>query len=65
MNVIDAFDMGKYAPYVWGSYGVVAAALILEVVFLRRRRRTIIKQLSRMMRITSNKAREQTNETKT
>lgn len=65
MNVIEALDMGKYAPYVWGSYGVVAMALILEVVFLRRRRRTIIKQLSRMMRITSNKAREQTNETKT
>ena len=29
--------MGGYALYVWGSYGVTFAALLLEVVFLMRR----------------------------
>ena len=31
--------MGGYAWYVWGSYGVTAAALALEVVFLWKRSR--------------------------
>ena len=29
--------MGGYALYVWGSYGVTFAALLLEVIFLMRR----------------------------
>jgi heme exporter protein D len=31
--------MGGYAWYVWGSYGVTAAALALEVWFLLKRSR--------------------------
>lgn len=31
--------MGGYAWYVWGSYGVTAAALALEIVFLMKRAR--------------------------
>ena len=31
--------MGGYAWYVWGSYGVTAVVLILEVIALRRRAR--------------------------
>lgn len=60
MSVMDAFDMGKYATYVWGAYGVTAAAIIIEVFMLRRRRRTILRQLSRMIRI---KAEEKHHET--
>lgn len=47
----EYFDMGKYAFYVWGSYGAVALCLLVEVVMIRRRRRTILQQLSRMIRI--------------
>ena len=31
--------MGGHGFFVWGSYGVSAAALVLELVFLRARRR--------------------------
>ena len=35
----EFFAMGGYAWYVWGSYGVTAAALALEVMFLWKRSR--------------------------
>ncbi|BAP89308.1 heme exporter protein CcmD [Burkholderiales bacterium GJ-E10] len=31
------FAMGGYARFVWGSYGVVAVALLIEVVNVRAR----------------------------
>jgi heme exporter protein D len=34
----EFFAMGGYAFYVWGSYGVAAALLALEVVFLLKRK---------------------------
>ncbi|RMD80246.1 MAG: heme exporter protein CcmD [Gammaproteobacteria bacterium] len=43
--------MGGYAFYVWGSYGVVALALALEVALLRRRHRTLLRRLGRMHRM--------------
>jgi heme exporter protein D len=33
----DFWAMGGYAWYVWGSYGVTALVLVLEVIALRRR----------------------------
>ena len=33
----ELLSMGGYGFYVWGSYGVAAAALALEVLFLVRR----------------------------
>jgi heme exporter protein D len=35
----DFLAMGGYGWYVWGSYGVTALALLLEVVFLMKRSR--------------------------
>jgi heme exporter protein D len=35
----DFFAMGGYAFYVWGSYGVTAALLALEVLLLLKRKR--------------------------
>jgi heme exporter protein CcmD len=35
----EFFAMGGYAFYIWGSYGVAAALLALEVVFLLKRKR--------------------------
>ena len=31
--------MSDYAFYLWGAYGVTFVALLLEVVFLRKRKR--------------------------
>jgi heme exporter protein CcmD len=30
------FDMGGYAPYLWPSYGVTLAVVVLNVVWARR-----------------------------
>jgi len=40
------FAMGGYAVYVWGAYGVAAACILLELWALRRRRRTVERDLS-------------------
>ena len=35
----EFFSMGGYALYVWGAYGVTAAALAVEVLLLLKRKR--------------------------
>ncbi len=47
----DAFwAMGGYAPFVWGSYGVTAAVLALEVWLVRNRRRRALAQAEQTRR---------------
>lgn len=48
MNLAEFFHMGGYAFYVWGSYAVTAALMVVEVVWLVRRRRTLLDRLGRM-----------------
>ena len=45
------FAMGGYAFYVWGSYGVTVLFLVLEIVLLVLRKRTIIQRLGRRIRM--------------
>jgi heme exporter protein D len=45
------FAMGGYAFYVWGSYGVTAVFLFLEIVSLVLRKRTITQRLGRRIRM--------------
>lgn len=47
----DFFNMGGYAFYVWGSYGVTALFMVVEVVLLARRRRSLFQRLARMARM--------------
>jgi heme exporter protein D len=47
----EFFAMGGYAFYVWGSYGVTTLFLVLEVVFLLLRKRTITQRLGRRLRM--------------
>jgi heme exporter protein D len=35
----EFFAMGGYGLYVWGSYGVMAVVLVIEVVLAQRRHR--------------------------
>ncbi|MDR3369850.1 heme exporter protein CcmD [Rhodoferax sp.] len=37
--------MGGYAFYVWGSFGVTALVVIVEIWQLRAQRRTLIRNL--------------------
>ena len=41
----EFFAMGGYALYVWFSFGICAAVLILEPFFVRMRYQKIIKRL--------------------
>ena len=43
----EFFAMGGYGLYVWGSFGVCAAALALEPFLLSRRRQAILQSLRR------------------
>ena len=43
----DFLAMGGYAAYVWGSYGVTAGLIVVEIIVLRNRRRSAIQQLGR------------------
>ncbi|HEU0200117.1 MAG TPA: heme exporter protein CcmD [Burkholderiaceae bacterium] len=41
------FAMGGYAPYVWGSYAVTLAAIVLEIWALRARRKRAVEEVRR------------------
>lgn len=52
----DFLAMGGYAPYVWGSYGVMAGLLVVEMAQLRFRRRTLLGWLRQMARLAKQEA---------
>ena len=41
------FAMGGYATYVWGSFGLAAVCIAVELWLLRGRRRTLLRALGR------------------
>ena len=41
----EFFAMGGYALYVWSSFGVCAAILLLEPLVIRARNKAIIQRL--------------------
>ncbi len=43
----EFFAMGGYAFYVWGSFGVTAAALLMEPLLLRKRRSEALRSIRR------------------
>jgi heme exporter protein D len=52
MNWAQFFDMGGYAFYVWGSFGVALASMGIEVYLLRRRRkRALLQQVKQAPKI--------------
>ena len=40
----EFFAMGGYAFYVWGSYGVAALVVVVEILSARSRRRTVLAE---------------------
>ena len=56
---LEAFlHMGGYGLYVWSAYAVTAALLLIEVVWVRARRRTIIQRLGLIRQISGRSANE-------
>jgi heme exporter protein D len=44
-SVSEFFAMGGYAFYVWGSFGITALVMVVEMGLIRARRRELIEQL--------------------
>lgn len=49
--VLEFLDMGGYALYVWGSFGVTAVLMVAEPLMLRSRRRAVLKRVARVARM--------------
>ncbi|HZW86333.1 MAG TPA: heme exporter protein CcmD [Gallionella sp.] len=45
MNWADFFNMGGYAFYVWGAYGVSLSVFIIEVLMVRHKRTVTLRQV--------------------
>lgn len=45
MNWERFFNMGGYAFYVWGSFGVALVGMGVEVLLLRRRKHVLLRQI--------------------
>ena len=52
----DFLAMGQHGPYVWGSFIVMALAMILEPLLLIKGRKTLINRLKRQLRADRNPA---------
>jgi heme exporter protein D len=44
-SVSEFFAMGGYAFYVWGSFGITALVVAVEMGLIRARRRELIEQI--------------------
>lgn len=44
------WDMGGFAAFVWGSYGVTALLVAGELILVARRRRDTVRRLLRLRR---------------
>jgi len=45
----DFFAMGGYALYVWGSFGVTLVLMVMEMLLLILRKRSLFGQLRRTL----------------
>lgn len=52
-SMSEFFAMGGYGLFVWGSYGVTTLCMVVEVVLLLRRKRTLLQRLGRTSRVTA------------
>lgn len=44
-SVSEFFAMGGYGLYVWGSFGLTAAVMLIEMVVIRNRRMELLRNL--------------------
>lgn len=49
--MLEKLDMGKYALYVWGSFGATALLMIVEPLLLRSRASSIRRRIARLARL--------------
>jgi heme exporter protein D len=44
-SLAEFFAMGGYGLYVWGSFGITGAAMVIEVIALRLSHKRLVQQL--------------------
>jgi len=44
-SISDFFAMGGYAFYVWGSFGLTAGVMVLEMLLIRSQRTELLRNL--------------------
>ncbi|MCG5515770.1 MULTISPECIES: heme exporter protein CcmD [Ectothiorhodospira] len=49
--MMEFLAMGGHGLFVWGSYGVTLLVLLGEMIWLRRRRLALRRQLARLARL--------------
>ena len=49
-SVSEFLEMGGYAFYVWGSFGICALAMLVEPLLLRQHTRSVMRSLKRQQR---------------
>ena len=54
-GVVEFFRMGGYAFYVWWSYAIVSAVLVLNVIVPALRHRRVRRMLARELRSTESR----------
>ncbi|MCS7101234.1 MAG: heme exporter protein CcmD [Burkholderiaceae bacterium] len=50
-SVSEFLQMGGYAPFVWGAYGVTAALIAWEILAVRARKRRAEREAARQARL--------------
>ena len=51
MNASEVLDMGQHAFYVWASYGVTFGFMLIEVILLITKRKSLVKSIARQLRL--------------
>lgn len=51
MSVTEFFSMGGYGGFVWSSFGITLVLIVGEIIVVKQQHRTILRRLSRMMRM--------------
>ncbi|HDH08772.1 MAG TPA: heme exporter protein CcmD [Gammaproteobacteria bacterium] len=46
----EFLNMGGYALYVWGSFGMTALLMLVEPLIVHSRRKTTLRRVSRLVR---------------
>ncbi len=49
-KVIEFFNMGGYALYVWGSFGATVILMVAEPIMLDARRKDVLRRIVRICR---------------
>lgn len=50
-NLNDFLNMRGYAWYVWGSYGVTFGFMLIELILLMSKKKTMMQRLARIARM--------------